>query len=97
MSAAYRLLASAPQAARRCRLRELGVYELPNKRRFVASTLYSDGCSLYAVRAWESYGNAEFRVDEDGCLLRRGSPDSWTVLDLRDTGETASCPKPILL
>lgn len=61
------------------------------------STLYSDGCSLYPVRAWEGFGSAEFRVDEGGRLLRRGVPTQWTIRDLKDTGETASYPKPVLL
>jgi hypothetical protein len=97
MSTAYRLLAPASHAAPQRKPRELGIYELPDKRQHVVSTVYSDGCSLYPVRAWESYGNAEFWVDEGGRLLRRGVPTQWTVWDLRDTGETASYPKPVLL
>ena len=96
MSAAYRLLPPASRAHRQVRPRELGVYELPDERRFVVSTLYSDGCCLYTLRAWEGFGNAEFRVDEGGRLLRRGVPTRWTVGDLKDTGKTSSYPKPVL-
>jgi hypothetical protein len=78
------------------RPKELGIYELPDKRRYVVSTLYADGCCLYTLRAWEGFGKAEFWVDEGGRLLRRGMPTRWTVLDLKDTGSTASYPKPIL-
>jgi hypothetical protein len=79
------------------RLRELGVYELPDGRQYVVSTLYSDGCALYHVRAWGSYGNAEFWADKEGRLLRRGVPTRWSVRDLQDTGKTATYPAPVIL
>jgi hypothetical protein len=79
------------------RLRELGVYELPDGKQYVVSTLYSDGCSLYPLRAWGSYGNAEFWADKKGLLLRRGVPTRWSVRDLQDTGKTATYPSPIIL
>ena len=79
------------------RLRELGVYELPDGRQFVVSTLYAVGCSLYPVHAWASYGTAEFWADGDGRLLRRGVPTRWNVRDLRDTGKTSTYPRPIIL
>lgn len=78
------------------RLRELGVYETPDGRQYVVSTLYADGCSLYPLHAWGNYGSAEFRADRDGHLLQRGAPTRWTVRDLRDTGKTSSYPKPII-
>lgn len=78
------------------RLRELGVYELPDGRQYVVSTLYSDGCGLYPVRAWASYGDAEFRTDKEGRLFRRGVPTRWGVRDLRDTGKTVTYPAPII-
>ena len=79
------------------RLRELGVYELPDGRQYVVSTLYSDGCCLYPVRAWGSYGNAEFWANKEGRLLRRGIPTTWSVRDLQDTGKTATYPAPVIL
>jgi hypothetical protein len=79
------------------RLRELGVYELPDGGRYVVSTLYSDGCALYLERAWGSYGNAEFWADKEGRLLRGGVPTRWSVRDLQDTGKTATYPAPIIL
>ncbi len=56
------------------RLRELGIYELPDGRQYVVSTLYADGCSLYCVRAREGHGNTEFRPGVEGRLLRRDVP-----------------------
>ena len=79
------------------RLRELGIYTLPDGREFVVSTIYHDGCSLYAPRAWESFGTAEYWVDRDGRLLHKGVPSVWKVDDLNDTGRTASYPRPVIL
>jgi hypothetical protein len=78
------------------RLRELGVYSLPDGREYVVSTLYSDGCSIYPVHAWGSYGSAEYWADKEGRLLRRGVPSRWSVNDLEDTGKTSAYPKPII-
>jgi hypothetical protein len=77
-------------------LRELGVYVLPDGGEYVVSTFYSDGCGIYPVRAWEGFGNAEFRADREGRLLRRGEPTQWSVRDLQDTGKTASYPAPVI-
>ena len=78
------------------RLRELGIYVLPDGREYVVSTLYSDGCSIYPVRSWESYGNAEYWADKEGQILRRGEPTRWSVRDLEDTGRTTTYPQPII-
>ena len=84
---------SAP-AKRKPRLRELGLYTLPDGREYVVSTLYSDGFSLYHTRTWGSFGNAEYWVNQDGQILRYGVPTNWTVRDLEDTGRTTHYPKP---
>ena len=61
------------------------------------STLYTAGCALYPVRAWGSYGSAEFWSDREGRLLRRGVRTRWSVRDLQDTGKTETYPAPIIL
>lgn len=78
------------------RLRELGIYRLPDGGEYIVSTLYSDRCSLYPVRSWDSYGNAEYWAGKDGRLLQRGVPSRWSVSDLEDTGKTSTYPKPII-
>jgi hypothetical protein len=78
-------------------LRELGIYELPDKRRFVVSTLHRDGRALYPARTWAFYGNAEYWLSNDGRLLSRGTPTKWSVADLKDTGESATYPKARIL
>jgi hypothetical protein len=85
-----------PALVSKPRLRELGVYALPDGREFVVSTIYYDGCSLYSPQAWETFGLAEYWVDRDGRLLHRGVPSVWKVQDLRDTGTTANYPRPAI-
>jgi hypothetical protein len=97
MSQAVSTLTPYTNGIRPRRLRELGVYELPDGGQYVVSMLYADGCSLYPVRAWGSYGNAEFWVNKEGRLLRRGVPTRWSVRDLQDTGKTSTYPAPIIL
>jgi hypothetical protein len=97
MSQAVSTLTPYTNRVRPRRLRELGVYELPGGGQYVVSTLYSDGCALYPVRAWGSYGNAEFWVNKEGRLLRRGIPTTLSVRDLQDTGKTVTYPAPIIL
>ena len=75
------------------RLRELGVYALPDGRMFVVSYLYAGGCRLYSRHTWRSHATAEFKVGADGRLVSRGLPTAWAAGDLKDTGETASYPK----
>lgn len=78
-------------------LRELGIYELPDGGQYVVSTPHPGGCALYSVHAWAHYGEAEYWADRDGRLLRRGIPTGLDVRDLKDTGQTSSYPKPIIL
>lgn len=96
MSTAYKPQPPASHNQLRVRPRELGIYELPDGKRFVASTLHVEGCGLYPVRAWETYGNVEYWLGKDGRILSSGVPNRWTFFDLKDTGETANYPKPIL-
>lgn len=88
--------AQKPSVIPKPRLRELGVYSLPDGREFIVSTIYHDGCSLYTPHAWETFGTAEYWVDRDGRLLHRGVSSIWAIQDLRDTGKSASYPKPVL-
>jgi hypothetical protein len=88
--------AQKPSVIPKPKLRELGVYSLPDGREFIVSTIYHDGCSLYTPHAWETFGTAEYWVDKDGRLLHRGVSSIWAIQDLRDTGKSASYPKPVL-
>jgi hypothetical protein len=74
-------------------LKELRIYVLAGKREFVASTQNPDGCGLYSVEAWGTYGNAEYWVDTAGRLLSRGEPTRWSIRDLQDTGRATTYPQ----
>jgi len=76
------------------RLRELGVYALPDGREYVVSTLYADGCALYSKRSWDEFGGAEYWADRYGRLISHGEPTRWRVEDLMDTGRTTVYPHP---
>ena len=86
-------LSPVPNQPQSVRLRELGIYQLADGREFIVSTIYNDGCCLYPLHAWDTFGNAEFWVGPDGRLLSRGQPTSWRVQDLTDTGQTSKYPK----
>lgn len=75
----------------------MGIYELPDKRRFVVSTLHPGGRALYPVHTWSWSLNPEYTLNKDGQLLSLGGITNWSVADLKDTGESASYPKPIIL
>jgi hypothetical protein len=79
------------------KLRHLGIYELPDNRRYVASMLFRGGIALHHIHTWSWYGNAEYWVNNDGQVLSHGVPTGWSAMDLKDTGETASYPKPKIL
>lgn len=74
------------------RLRNLGIYQLPDGRELIADVLYRDGAILFSPRGWEGHGLAEFRVGRDGRLIRGNQPTNWKVEHLRDTGREASYP-----
>ena len=97
MSTALRSQLPTSYVPRQYRLRELGIFELPDKRRFVVSALYAEGCCLYPLGAWHAFGLAEYRLNVDGRLIRHGHLTQWGVEDLRDTGQTATYPAPRIL
>ena len=97
MSTALRSQLPTSYAPRQHRLRELGIFELPDNRRFVVSALYADGSRLYPLGAWSTFGVAEYWLDADGRLIHHGHLTQWGVGDLRDTGQTATYPEPRIL
>lgn len=74
------------------RLRNLGIYLLPDGREFIADVLYRDGAGLYSARSWEGHGLADFRVGPDGRLVSGNQPTAWKLEHLRDTGREARYP-----
>jgi hypothetical protein len=71
------------------RLKELGIYRLPDGREFVVSESGRDAYSLYAPLAWKNFGLAEYRIHADGRLLSKGTLTRWRMEDLTYTGRMA--------
>lgn len=68
------------------KLKERGIYTLPDGRELIAGRISEHGCSLYSPQTWRSYGIAEYRIYPDGRLMSKGVPTRWRIEDLKDTG-----------
>ena len=76
-------------------LKERGIYELPDGRRFVVCLNGREAYNLYPVLTWDRSGLAEYRINADGRLLSRGIPTRWRAEDLTYTGRVAEIyPQP---
>jgi hypothetical protein len=75
------------------KLRNLGIYALPDGRELIADTLYTGSYSLYSTLSWDSYCIADYLVNKDGQLLSKGKPTRWSIDELRYTGRKARYPK----
>ena len=73
---------------RRIILRERGIYALPDKREFVVRGCARDGYTFCSHEAWEGSGSSEYRLNNEGRLLSKGTPTRWRIADLTDTGRT---------
>ncbi len=72
------------------KLRERGIYALPDKREFIVRALGNgSGYLLYNPQAWQRYGLADYRTDAEGRILSKDQATRWLVEDLRDTGRTS--------
>ncbi len=72
------------------RLRERGVYALPDGREFVAHAVFRGGYVLYTPEAWEFFGHPyAFESNEAGQIRLAGQPTDWRLEDLTDTTRTA--------
>ena len=69
------------------KLKERGIYCLPNGRELVVIT--KDGNGPIQLRGAESFEMTEYEVDAAGRLLTEGKLTAWDLQHLRDTGRTA--------
>jgi hypothetical protein len=76
------------------RLRNLGIYVLPDGKEYVADALNAGAYALVPTGLWEVFRFADYRVNADGRLLREGAPTRWHLRHLRDTGRDAQYPAP---
>ena len=74
------------------KLRHLGIYVLPDGKEYVADVVNAGAYALFSTRLWDFQRVADYRVNEDGRLLREGAPTRWNVQHLRDTGRDARYP-----
>lgn len=69
------------------KLRERGIYCLPNGRELVVITAQGNG--RIHLRGWEGSEKSDYDVDGAGRLLNEGKLTAWDLEHLRDTGRTA--------
>lgn len=68
------------------RLRERGIYCLPNGREVVVITKPEDG--RVKLHGWKPF-DSDYEVDGVGRLVTQGRLTAWDIENLRDTGRTA--------
>jgi len=69
------------------KLREGGIYCLPNGRELVVTI--NEGNGRIQLRGCERFEMSEYEVDAAGRLLTEGKLTAWDLEHLRDTGRTA--------
>ena len=72
------------------RLRERGIYVLPDGREFVIHAVFRGGYVFYTPEAWEFSGH-RYALESNGAGQIRlgGQPTDWRIEDLTDTTRTA--------
>jgi hypothetical protein len=77
-------------STRKGRLRNFGVYLLPDGTEVVAVPEV-DGCHLFSLADWprNSGGLGDYVVHRSGLIRSKGRLTGWHSRDLKDTGRTA--------
>jgi len=75
------------------KLRNLGVYTLPDGSELVVEMQHGGKCRLYSKGAWNFARISRYQVNNDGRLTRKGAPTDWRVEHLRDTGAKVTYPR----
>lgn len=70
------------------KLRECGIYALPDKREFIVRRSRRDEYSFFPLQAWKKSGFTEYLLNTGGRILSKGIATRWRVEDLTDTGRT---------
>jgi hypothetical protein len=74
------------------KLRERGIYSLPNGREMVAVQGLQGEYFFYSIDEWEHDGAPMYESGDNGRLYSKGKLTAWDAADLRDTGRTAYEP-----
>ena len=74
------------------RLREGGVYELPDESQVIAVADIRGAYLLYTPQDWKLYPHvsAIYEVRTSGQIHYRGEPTYWRIDDLSDTGRSGT-------
>lgn len=75
------------------KLRNLGVYTLPDGKELIAEVEPGAGYRLYPTQSWNQFRRSEYLVTREGRLLIKGKPSSISIEHLIDTGRHAQYPK----
>ena len=79
---------------RNMKLKNLGVYALPDGREFVVEMFQGGKWRLFSRHVWTLAGHAGYQVNDDGYLVSHGKTLKWRVENLIDTGVREKYPKP---
>jgi hypothetical protein len=75
------------------KLKNLGVYTLPDGKELIAEVEPGAGYRLYPTQLWNQYRKTEYLVTREGTILIKGQPTSLSVEQLVDTGRRAQYPR----
>lgn len=75
------------------KLRNLGVYALPDGKELIAEIEPGAGYRLYPTRLWHQFRKSNYLVNREGRLLIEGKPTNVSVEQLIDTGRHVQYPK----
>lgn len=76
------------------KLKNLGVYVLPDGREFVVELFQGGKWRLFSRHVWSLAGHAGYQINDDGYLVSHGKTLKWRVDNLIDTGVREKYPKP---
>lgn len=75
------------------KLRNLGVYTLPDGKELIAEIEPGAGYRLYPTQSWNQFRSSEYLVTREGRLLIKGKPSNLSIEQLVDTGRRVQYPK----
>ncbi len=75
------------------KLRNLGVYALPDGKELIAEVEPGAGYSLYPPHLWHQFRRSKYLVNREGRLLIEGKPTNLSIEQFIDTGRRVQYPK----
>ncbi|HEY0321282.1 MAG TPA: hypothetical protein VGC66_10030 [Pyrinomonadaceae bacterium] len=75
------------------KLRNLGVYTLPDGQELIAEVEPGAVYRLYPTQLWNQFRRTEYSVTPEGRLLIKGQPTDLYIEHLIDTGRRAQYPR----